>query len=127
MFVYSFKYSLCKIFCVFLLARPENLHSELEPEEGEICSAYQILSPGKYSKLCEFSAGFGMHISVCRYAEINFQEVFVTFLVSWIKTWSIRDIHKDFYKSQCNAEDKLDTSATDQILENSVLLESLKD
>lgn len=37
----------------------------------------------------EFSAGFGMHIPVCRNAEVSFLELFVAFLVSWIKTWSI--------------------------------------
>lgn len=89
-----------------MLARPKKLHSELEPKKDGMCSAYQILSWGKYSEICEFSVGFEMHISVSRNAEINFLDLFVTFLVSWIKTWSIWDtgFHKEFYKSQCNVE-----------------------
>lgn len=101
-----------------MLARPKSLH---ELKEDEICSAYQILSWGKHSEVCEFSAGFGMHIPVCRNAEVSFLELFVAFLVSWIKTWSIWDIefHKGFYKSQWRPvlKDRLDTSTTDQTLE----------
>lgn len=59
-----------------------------------------------------------MYIFVCRNAEISFLELFVTFLVLWVKTWTeTQNFMRDFIRAGVMLKDRLETSTTNQTLE----------
>lgn len=67
---------------------------------------------------CEVSAGYRMHVFVCGNADISFLELFVAFLMSWVKRWTeTQDFTRDFIRAGMMLKDRLETSTTNQSLE----------